>query len=340
MLKTLLILFIVIVTSNHIYSQALGGNAVFNFIKQPNSPQLSALGGVNISNITNDISISFHNPSLLRKEMNEQVSASFNSFLAGIKNYSLTTAYVADNIETNFAFGVNYFNYGNLPQTDAAGNELGTFHPNDYVVQLAASKKYKDNWFYGAAFKFINSSYGAYKSNGIALDIGVTYYDTSNQLQASVVVKNIGSQLKTYNGSTKEELPFDLEAGVTKRLQKAPIQFSLTAHNLHRFNTYYNDTAFLAGQGQDDFRGKKFTLDKVISHCVLAAQFFIRDKVEISMGYNFLRRKDLNVLNAANGLNGFTIGGGLLLKYLQVRYATGFYQQKMFNQLGVNFSWE
>jgi hypothetical protein len=58
------------------------------------------------------------------------------------------------------------------------------------------------------------------------------------------------------------------------------------------------------------------------------------------MGYNFLRRKDLNVLNAANGLNGFTIGGGLLLKYLQVRYATGFYQQKMFNQLGVNFSWK
>jgi hypothetical protein len=322
------------------YSQTLGGNAVFNFLKQPNSPQLSALGGINISNITNDVSFTFHNPSLLRKEMHEQVNASFNSFLAGIKNYSLTTAYVAEKIETNFAFGVNYFNYGNLSQTDAAGNELGTFHPNDYVVQVAVSKKYKDKWFYGTTFKFINSSYGTYKSNGIGADIGLTYYDTSNLLQASVVVKNIGTQLKTYDGSTKEELPFDVEAGITKRLQKAPIQFSLTAHNLHRFNTYYNDTAFLVSQGQDDFRGKNLTLDKIVSHLVLGAQFFIRDKVEVSTGYNFLRRKDLNVINAANGLNGLTIGGGLLLKYLQVRYATGFYQQKMFNQFGANFSWK
>jgi hypothetical protein len=340
MLKRVLILFMVIGVGQCVNSQTLGGNAVFNFLKQPNSPQLSALGGVNISNITNDVSFTFHNPALLRREMNMQVNTSFNSFLAGIKNCSLTTAYYADNLETSFAFGVNYFNYGNLPQTDAAGNELGTFHPNDYVVQLAASKKYKDKWFYGTTLKFINSSYGYYKSNGIAADVGVTYYDTLNQLQASVVVKNIGTQLKTYDGSTKEELPFDLEAGITKRLQKAPLQFSLTAHNLHRFNTYYNDTAFLAGQGQDDFRGKSFTVDKIISHLVLSGQFFIRDKVEISMGYNFLRRKDLNVLNAANGLNGFTIGGGLLLKYLQVRYASGFYQQKMFNQLGVNFSWK
>lgn len=321
-----------------INAQTLGGNAVFNFLKQPNTAQLSALGGVNVSNITNDVGMTFHNPALLRNEMSRQVITSFNAFIGGIKNYSLTTAYHSEKHNTNFGFGINYFNYGNIAQTDASGNELGTFKPNDYVLQVAASRQYKENWYYGATIKFVNSQIAQYKSNGLALDVGVAYHDTTNQLQASIVVKNMGTQLKTYDGSnTSEELPFDLQAGITKRLAKAPLQFSLTANNLHRFNIYYNDTAFLAEEGAVDFRGKKFTLNKIVSHLVLAAQANITDRVEATAGYNFLRRNDLNVYNSSNGLNGFTIGAGLILKNLQVRFASGFYQQNTFNQFSVNF---
>jgi hypothetical protein len=74
-------------------AQTLGGNAVFNFLSQPNTAQLSALGGVNISTIGNDVGMSFHNPALLRDGMHQQVNTSFNSFVAGIRNFSLTTAY-------------------------------------------------------------------------------------------------------------------------------------------------------------------------------------------------------------------------------------------------------
>ncbi|WP_207496571.1 type IX secretion system protein PorQ [Aridibaculum aurantiacum] len=323
------------------HGQTVGGNAVFNFLQQPNSAQLSALGGVNVSNITNDVGLAFHNPSLLRKEQHTQVNASFNLLLGGIKNYSITSAYHHESSATSVALGINYFNYGTIPQTDASGNEMGSFKPNDYVVQVMAARQHKERWHYGGTFKFVNSMYGAYSSNGIALDVGITYTDTANGLQAAVVAKNMGTQLKTYDGtSKKEELPFDLQAGVTKRLAKAPIQFSLTAHNLHRFNIYYNDTAFLASEGVDDFRGKRNTISKMISHLVLAMQVYLKEKVEITAGYNFLRRHDLNAVNAANGLNGFTIGAGLVLRDLQVRYATGFYQQNMFNQLGINFTWK
>jgi hypothetical protein len=319
-------------------AQTLGGNAIFNFIKQPNTAQLSALGGVNISNISNDVGMTFHNPALLRDEMHGQINTSFNAFVAGIKNYSLTSAFHSIKHKTNFSFGLNYFNYGNIAQTDASGNELGTFRPNDYVLQVSGSRQHKENWFYGATIKFINSQYSQYKSNGVAMDVGIAYLDTAKQLQASVVVKNIGTQLKTYDGSSrKEELSFDLRAGISKRLAKAPFQFSLTAHNLHRFNINYNDTAFLAEEGDEGFRDKKFSIAKIVSHLVISTQAYIGDKVEVTAGYNFLRRKDLNVFNATNGLNGFTIGGGLLLKNLQVRYATGFYQQNIFNQFSVNF---
>lgn len=322
------------------FSQTLGGNAVFNFLQQPNSAQLSALGGVNISNISADVAMSFHNPALLSDKHHAQVSTAFNLFVGAIKNYSITSGYHLPRYHTNIGIGINYFDYGQVPQTDASGNMLGNFEPSDYVVQIMASKSYKNFWHYGVTVKFINSNYGVYKSNGLAIDAGVSYRDSASLLQASMVVKNMGAQLRTYDGAgAKEELPFDLQAGVTKRLAKAPIQFSLTAHHLHRFNTLYNDTAFLASEGVDDFRGKQFTFDKLVSHLVLAVQVYVKDKLEITSGYNFLRRKDLNVLNAANGLNGFTIGAGLLLKDLQLRYATGFYQQNQFNQLQVNFSW-
>ena len=320
-------------------TQTLGGNTIFNFLNQSNTAQLSALGGINISNIGNDVGMSFQNPALLRPQMNQQVNTSFNNFFAGIKNYSLNSAFYLEKVNTNFAIGVNYFDYGIITQTDAAGNILGVFRPNDYVAQLSTSKQYKAHWWYGATFKFMSSNYAQYKSNGIAFDIGIVYYDSTNFLQASVVVKNLGTQLRTYDGSsTKQELPFDLELGITKRLQHAPIQFSLTAHHLQAFNIYYNDSTFNIAEGMDN--SGISGLQKLVNHLIFSTQFFVSDKIEVTAGYNFLRRTDLNAYSVANGLNGFTMGVGVLLRKLHIRYATGFYQQNMFHQFSLNFNWK
>jgi hypothetical protein len=41
--------------------------------------------------------------------------------------------------------------------------------------------------------------------------------------------------------------------------------------------------------------------------------------------------------NIGNGLTGFSFGGGVLFKTLQVRYARAYYQNaKAYNQLGLN----
>ena len=321
-------------------AQTLGGNAAFHFLVQSNNAQLSALGGVNVSNINNDVGMCFQNPALLRDEMHQQLSASFNSFVGGIKNYSLTSAFHLEKQHTNLSFGVNYFNYGTVTQTDASGNVLGDFRPADYVVQASASRSYQQHWWYGMTVKFASSNYGQYRSSGFAADVGVAYFDSSRHLQVSMVVKNIGTQLKSYDGSSsKEELPFDLEAGITKKLARAPIQFSLTAHHLQAFNIHYNDTLFRASEGDDVYGGNN-TLLKIASHLVISAQIFLNNKLELTTGYNFLRRNDLNAYNQANGLNGFTLGLGVLLKKLHIRYATGFYQQTMFHQFSLNLNWK
>jgi hypothetical protein len=320
--------------------QTLGGNAVFNFLSQPNTAQLSALGGVNISTMGQDVGMAFQNPALLRPVMHHQASASFNAFMAGIKNYSLVSAWHLQPAAVTIAGGINYFNYGTIAQTDAAGNMLGNFRPADYVVQVMASKQYHDRFWYGLTLKYINSSYGQYRSSGLAADVGIAYYDSTRLLQVSVTVKNMGTQLATYDGSNrKEELPFDLQAGVTKRLENAPFQFSLTAHHLQRFNIYYNDTSFRAGEGEPGY-GNSNTLQKIFSHLVLSTQIFLNEKLEILAGYNFQRRQDLNAYNLTSGLNGFTLGTAVLLKKLHIRYATGFYQRNLFHQLSLNLNWD
>jgi hypothetical protein len=320
-------------------AQTLGGNAVFHFLLQPNTAQLSALGGVNISTIGNDVGMSFHNPALLRDGMHQQVNTSFNSFLAGIRNYSLTTAWHLAPSQTNIAVGANYFDYGNITQTDASGMVLGTFRPVDYVVQVMASRQYHERFRYGVTLKYIHSGYGQYRSSGLAFDVGVSYYDSASRLQVSVAVKNMGTQLTTYDGSNrKEELPFDLQAGVTKRLENAPLQFSLTAHHLQKLNIYYNDTTFRASEGENGYAGNS-TLQKIFSHVVLSAQIFLNEKLELMTGYNFQRRQDLNAYNVTSGLNGFSLGAGIFLKKVHIRYATGFYQSNLFHQLSLNLNW-
>lgn len=319
-------------------AQTLGGNAVFNFLKQSNTAQLSALGGLNVSAPGKDVGMGFQNPALLRKDMHQQFNTTFNAFVAGIRNYSLTGAWHLEAAKTNIGIGVNYFNYGNIDETDASGNIAGSFRPRDYVVQVMASRSHKEKWWYGATLKFIHSGYGQYRSSGLAMDIALNYHDPDNGLQAGVVVKNMGTQLSTYDGSDKkEELPFDVQAGISKRLKNAPVQFSLSFHDLHRFNNLYNDTSFRTGEGEDNFNGNN-TLQKIFNHIVLAAQFFPDEKIEINTGYHFQRRQELNGFNIANGLNGFSAGVGVILPKIHIRYATGFYQRQMFHQFSLNFN--
>jgi len=323
---------------NHVVAQSLGGSTVFNFLDLPNTPQLTALGGINNSTITNDVGLSFTNPALLRSSMHAQIDASFSTLYGGIRNYNCWAAMHSSSWQTNFAAGVDFIDYGNITQTDPSGNVLGDTRPSDYVIQVAASRQYEKKWFYGVTFKFIHSAYGYYRSSGVAMDIGFNYYDSAQLFQAGLTLRNMGIQLDPYPGTTKGALPFDLSLGITKRLARAPLQFSFTAHHLQEFNIRYNDTLFNNYNGFDqNNKNGSFTIDKLFRHFIFAAQVFPEDRVELTVAYNYLRRKELNIGPAGNGFTGFSFGLGVLLKKLQIRYARGFYTNTAgYNQFGLN----
>jgi hypothetical protein len=300
-------LFLLVVFFSHIINaQTLGGNAVFSFLKLPNSAQQSALGGINISSFNKDVGNSWANPALLNRHMHKQLHTSYNSFLAGINQLGLLTAFGTKNEKLHVGTGLQYVGYGSILQTDAAGNTIGTFKASDYALQIISAYDYNEYFRLGVAAKFVQSAYGQFRASGFGLDIGLLYRDTIKGLQASVLVKNIGTQLTTYeiNGS-KEEFPFDLQAGISYLFNAVPLELSLTTH-------------------------------QISSQFILGAQYKVGDYIELNAGYNFLRGRDLNITSTPNAFNGFSAGFGLLFKKFTTQYGTGFYQKNMFHHFSVN----
>lgn len=337
MFKKFVVFFLGLLLTKVGSAQVTGGKHVFDFLNLSAAPHVTALGGMNVAAQDTDISLIAQNPALLQPEMHTAASFNYAAYFANIQMTHFLFGYAIPSIQTNFAFGVTYFSYGEMTQTDAAGNVYGSFKPRDYVVQLVASRKYLARWYYGATIKFIASDYWQYRANGIAMDVGLSYKDTALGLQAGLVAKNMGVELKKYTPGNEESLPFDLQIGVSKRLRHLPLQLSATVHHLYQFDIRYADPAFDSGNGLvAGPPGKKFTADQFFRHFVLAAEFTIGRYVELTAAYNHLRRQELSLFNR-KGMSGFSFGAGVVLPKLQVRYARSYYQHTgAFNQFGLN----
>jgi hypothetical protein len=327
------IVFILFLFPLIVKSQTIGGTAVYNFVNLPPSPLLSATGGVNVSLRAKDPGFSVINPALVDTSMDRLLSLNFNAFFAGTKAYQLATVFHHAKTNTGFGASLVFLDYGNIPQTDAAGNENGSFRPRDFILQVTAARSYLEKWRYGANLKFISSSYHSYSSSALAIDFGILFNDTANMFTAGLTARNMGFQLKAYD-VTKEDLPFDLTIGFTKRLAKAPFGFSVTAQQLQQFNTVYNDTVF---NNENGFPQKSSFPSKLINHFILGAHVYAGNNLEFHLGYNFLRRRELNLGGSGNGINGFSTGFKAKFSKFQFQYARAYYQRNSaYNQLGIS----
>lgn len=312
-------------------AQMTAGSTAYNFLELSNSAKSTSLGGLNISSMSNDLGLALYNPSLLNPEMNNQLQIGIKPYFAGIFQYDLSTVKYWDQKKITIGTHVHFLDYGNLNMTDVAGNNLGVIHPNDYAVQLSAAVDYLTNIRIGGSFKYINSNYGLYQSNALAMDIGLKYVSANKLNQVSILVKNMGTQIGA--GSHQEQLPFNIILGWTKKLALAPLQFSLTADRLSVWNNSYYDPIF----AQTQSAAAPSELQNIFNHLTLGTELFIGQQVDINLGYNFIRRYDLNVQNQDNSLNGFSAGMGLSLERFKIQYGTSFFQSNVSNHFSINY---
>src|SRR5690606_290615 len=145
--------------------------------------------------------------------------------------------------KNRFAVGFQFVDYGSFKETTEYNEIIGEFTAKDIALNLIYSRQLTDYLTAGVTFKPIYSAYERYVSYGAALDLGLHYQQPGKLFSAGLVFRNMGTQLKGYysgsEGQHFEPLPFDIQLGMTHKLEHAPFRFSLTLHNLHRWELSY-----------------------------------------------------------------------------------------------------
>lgn len=325
-------------------AQVTGGQYAFEYLRMSNSPHVTALGGLNVANPDNDISLALQNPALMRPGLHNQLQLNYNSYYADIRILNLQYGYYVPKINTAFAAGIQYLNYGSFTQTDNVGNVYGDFKASDYAINLAASRSYLQHWRYGATFKFANSHLGTYTATAAVADIGINYYDTTTLWDIGAVAKNMGVMIDKFNDQVPgEPVPFDLQIGVSKRFRHMPLRLFTIIHHLYEWDVRYSNPAdvsasnLLGTTDSSKSEGSHFT-DKLFRHFIFGAELTLGKRLVITGSYNFLRRTEL-AIETTPGITGFAFGAGLYLDKFQVHYARSYYHVAgAYNEIGITMN--
>src|SRR5215831_8149034 len=121
---------------------------------------------------------------------------------------------------------VRYFSLGNIQFTDNLGNDLNSFRPKEFGIDVGYSRKLSDKMGMGVGLKYIYSNLaGGAATNGsnykagtaIAGDLGF-YYEGKNEIGTGwafgVALTNLGSKIAyTDNADQKDFIPANLGFG-------------------------------------------------------------------------------------------------------------------------------
>lgn len=284
----------------------------FSFLNIANNARINALGGINVSLVDADVNLFTFNPALLDSSQQGQLGVNFLPYLASSKFISLNFAPNFKKRLTNGTWGValQNLNYGTFQGTDAVGNVTNDFSANDFSLGLTHARKINYISF-GVTAKLVGSVLESYSSVAFLSDWGGTFIHPKHDLSFGIVAKNVGFVLKSY-GNIRPEIPFDLQIGASFKPKYMPVRFSLTVHHLYAFDIAYNDPFInytLDNQGNKIAKNISLS-DKILRHFTVGTTILVHKNVNILLGYNHLRRKELLVASLG-GAAGFSFGAML-----------------------------
>lgn len=296
------------------------GSSVFNFLNLPVSSRLNALGGENVSIADDDISMAFVNPALLTPHTDKVLQLNYAYYLAGTMFGSVM--YGHNYKENYFAAGIHYLDYGQMQYADEMGNLLGTtFTAKDICVNLMYARQLGPMFRIGATIKPIFSVYEQYTSFALGADVGGHFQTTDSLFQMGLTLRNIGWQLKAFYeedfGQHTEMLPLNLELGMSLRLAHAPLRFSMTAHNLQRWD--------IAPREQN----VKW-YDMLFRHTIWAIDIVPKsEKFYLTVSYNHRRQTEMTI-NDVRSMAGFAFGAGVKIYKFRLGFAMSQYTKSNF----------
>ena len=294
------------------------------------------MGGDVISIFDNDVSLANFTPSLLNENMDKQIAFNFVDYLADINFISFHSAKkISENLML-FA-GVDAINYGEFNGTDIVGNSTANFNASQQIITLGSSKKLSDNFTLGANIKLLNSNLETYHAMTLSSNISTTYINLDSDFTSTFLIKNIGKPIINYT-SEKEDLPFEVQLGISKSLKHLPFRYSVVLHHLNQYdisddynlNTIY-DPITNTLQIKDETVAKK-----MLRHVIIGGELNpFRKSFYLRGGFNFQRREDLK-LSSAFSMSGFSWGLGFSIKKVQINYSrSAFHTSSSLNSFSI-----
>ncbi len=290
------------------------------------SARVSGLGLKLITLGEEDVLLTYENPAVANPKMHKQIAFNHNFYPGGITHGVVAVGYDVPKLAMTFHGGFRYLNYGNIPQADIYGNKMGEVAAGEWAIQMGASKPLSDKWRMGMNLNFLNARLDVYRASGMTADAGFFYEDTTRRINLALVIKNVGSELSTFVGAEKGEMPLDVSIGISKRLAHMPMRFSATMHHLNQWDLTYKDPSakddiIIIGETPKKEGGARAAIDNFFRHMVFSSEFLLGkyEQVRLRVGYNHLINRELSV-KGLRGASGFTAGIGIKIKRFRLDY--------------------
>jgi len=279
-------------------------NEVYRFLEVPSSAEASALGGNQVALFDGNSSLMHLNPAYLDEASANMVSATFVNYLAdaryGFANYAVAVPSVG-----TVGFGIRYAGYGDLTRYDINGNDLGDFNASDLAINTTLSTQLSPKLRAGAGIDYVHSSYGDYYSSALSGSAGMYYLDKEARFSAGISIRNLGDQLNYFN-ETRENLPFDVSIGVSKKPEQFPFQVSVTLRQLNDWDLRVPGETSAPDFGEQLFR-----------HVIIGGEAALGKNLHLRLGYNRWQH-DQSRTNENFDFAGASIGVGINLRKVQV----------------------
>src|SRR3989339_564389 len=167
------------------------GSTSADFLNLGIGARAIAMGGA-FTGLADDVSAEYWNPAGLSRLTGKQVLTMYDVLFEGMSHVYLG---FGSKLIDGSAVGlqVNYFNTGNMPISDSAGNESGSFTAGDLGISVSYARNLNKSLSFGGNVKVINENLApGLSGSGYGADIGALY-EYTDSMHLGFTIQNLGT---------------------------------------------------------------------------------------------------------------------------------------------------
>jgi hypothetical protein len=246
------------------------------------------------------------------------------SFVDYFSDINMVSFLYSKSLEKNgcFTIGVNSCSYGDFTSTNEIGDQDIIFTASDQTYTFGYGRSLNDKISLGVNIRLLNSNYESYQALAILSNVSSTYFNREKSLTTTLLLKNIGKQIQSYT-SIEERVPFEVQFGLSKKLDHLPLRYSIVLHNLNKFDISndYSLNSFTNNEtGEIEYR-KESVAKTMLRHVILSGELSLfKNNLFLQGGLNFQKRFDMTI-DSFNGMVGFSFGVGMNVSKIKFNYS-------------------